>query len=121
MRLPHLRALMDAARQEAKAARREASASGASPAAPAGASAAAPAPGRVSDAELVSAAAALRAVLARNELDDAVLGVVCAGLESRGDRDQALALRAAIDAFEFDRAGALLDAALAEPAAGQTD
>ena len=121
MRLPHLRALMDAARQEAKAARREASAPGASPAAPADTAAEASVPERVPDAELASAAAALRAVLARNELDDAALGVVCAGLESRGERDRALALRAAIDAFEFDRAGALLDAVLAEPTAGRPD
>ncbi len=123
MRLPHLRALMDAARQEAKAARRDACA-GAAPAAcgpaPAGAADAGGAAAPVSDAGLEAAAAALRAVLARNELDDAVLGVVCAGLEARGGHARARALREAIDAFEFERAGALLETPLApaaEPAA----
>ncbi len=58
----------------------------------------------------------LRAVLSRNELDDDTLGAVCMGLEARGGRAQAQALRAAIDAFEFERAGMLLAAALADTA-----
>jgi PAS domain S-box-containing protein len=122
MRLPHLRALLDAARQEAKAARREACA--ASGSAPGDAAAAGGAPAPVADADLESAAAALRTVLERNELDDAALGLVCAGLEARGDGARAQALRTAIDAFEFGRAGALLDAVradMAERAAGQLD
>ncbi|MGA0584269.1 MAG: hypothetical protein ACO2ER_10250, partial [Castellaniella sp.] len=62
-------------------------------------------------------------VLARNELDDSALDTVRAGLESRGEHARAQALRTAIDAFEFERAGALLDAFLAETAerAGQPD
>ncbi|MGB6217820.1 MAG: Hpt domain-containing protein, partial [Castellaniella sp.] len=114
-RLPHLRALMGAARQEAKMALRNAAAApgAVSAAEPAGA-AGGQAPQSVSDAGLEAAVATLRAVLAGNELDDAALDVVCAGLAERGGRAQAQALRTAIDAFEFERAGELLESIPAE-------
>lgn len=103
-RLPELRALMDTARQEAMIVRQEAPAFESSRTSSSS----------ISDTCLESAMMSLRLVLARNELDEAALRVVCAGLEARGGLDRVRALRAAIDAFEFERAGALLDTILAD-------
>ncbi|MGB3703764.1 MAG: MHYT domain-containing protein [Castellaniella sp.] len=119
-RLPHLRALMEVARQAARSVRRSASAAPGSEAhaAPsADAIAAVRAPLTIADTDLEAAVAALRTVLASNALDDAALDVVCAGLGERGGRAQAQALRTAVDAFEFERAGQLLESIPAEIAA----
>lgn len=57
---------------------------------------------------------ALLDLLAHNELDDTVLEAVCVGLDGRGEHAHAQALRAAVDAFEFDRAHALLERLMAD-------
>ncbi len=61
----------------------------------------------------------LQTLLARNELDDTLLEQVCAGLEQQGRRAQALTLRAAIEAFEFIEAQALLQRLAGEHSAGK--
>jgi HPt (histidine-containing phosphotransfer) domain-containing protein len=125
-RLPHLRALMEVARQAARSVRRSASAAPGSEAHAAlwaDAVAAVRAPLAIADTDLEAAVTALRTVLASNALDDAALDVVCVGLGERGGRAQAQALRTAVDAFEFERASQLLESIPAEIAAraGQPD
>ncbi|MGB6007992.1 MHYT domain-containing protein [Castellaniella sp.] len=102
-RIPHLRALMDAAHREARSAIETSAPRAAttpSPAAP--------------PAKLLDTMTALRAVLARHELDDPALDTVCAGLSAHGHHTRSQALREAIDSFDFDRASALLGAWLDE-------
>ncbi len=60
-------------------------------------------------ADLLPAMKALLDTLARNELDDDMLGSVCVGLESIDQRSHAQALRTATDAFEFQQAHAVLE------------
>lgn len=66
------------------------------------------------DSSLVLSLQALQEVMASNELDDGLLDTVCRGLETLGERKRASELRAALDAFEFREAAALLDALIAE-------
>lgn len=58
--------------------------------------------------ELLANMHELLACLGHNELNDSALENVCSGLESLGERSHAQGLRAAVDAFEFGRAHALL-------------
>ncbi|GLK61139.1 hypothetical protein GCM10017624_33020 [Azotobacter vinelandii] len=67
--------------------------------------------------ELLPAMQALLDVLGHNELDDAILETVCSGLEIQNERAHAQALRAAVEAFEFQQAHALVQRLIAERSA----
>lgn len=51
----------------------------------------------------------LRDVLRRNELDDALLEMVCRALDGANETERSQALCTAVNAFEFDEAAALLE------------
>lgn len=64
--------------------------------------------------DLLPAMQSLLSMLARSELDDTLLDQVCTGLEMQQRRSQAQSLRAAVEAFEFRQAHALLQQLLGE-------
>ena len=66
------------------------------------------------DVELAPTMQQLRDILHRQELDDSLLDSVCQGLDSRGAYAETVALRAAVDGFEFAEAAALLERLLDE-------
>ena len=111
-RLPQLRALMTAVRLAARAAAdlpaRAGDPAGRDDAPAAAQPVAAPAP------DLREAVTALLAVLEHHELDDAALDAVRSSLAASGRQARIQALDAAIDRFDFDRAGDLLRALLEE-------
>ncbi|MFT0534247.1 MHYT domain-containing protein [Castellaniella hirudinis] len=107
--LPYLQALLAASRQQA-APFQPPAAAGPAPAATATAAHRDGPPPLTP--ELQSTMASLAAVLARNELDDALLDAVRHGLKAQARPGQAQALDAALDAFDFDRAATLLNTLL---------
>ena len=71
--------------------------------------AAAAAPVQRDRSELTGLLRQLHGVVSRNELDDALLETVCESLENQGVCVEALALRAAVESFEFRKATEILE------------